>query len=449
MEYSLFGTDGIRGLVGRHPLIPSSLWAMGEGIGSYLLAKTSHPVMVLGSDTRESCNMIRSSLYGGLWSKNVTIMDVGVAPTPAISFLVQALNADMGIVISASHNPSPYNGIKFFNEKGEKFTETEKLHLEVCMKKAIKKKAHEPHINFESMPSSFYPGLSLYETFVVSLFPDLSGISVVLDCAHGALFDLAERCFRRCGATVLRVLGASPDGHNINDGVGALYPQSLAQAVCESHADLGFGFDGDGDRVMVVNAAGEVQDGDQILACLSMEDALVSGRGVVGTIMSNLGLEQFLSRRSIAFMRTDVGDQKIAEAMQACGWLLGGEPSGHILMHSILPTGDGLIAALCVAHMVLKKSIGFPVFSPVPSVLKNIPLRVLDLLAWPNVKGMIDRTQEQLQGSGRLLVRCSGTEPLLRLLVEGECPDFIQHTADTLEAYFMQVQEHRCKNSVD
>lgn len=432
MNCTLFGTDGIRTRVGNWPLTSDGLWAVGCGIGSFLKDQGLNPFIVLAYDTRESASFLETNLIRGLREKNIELQSVGVAPTPCISFLVPKVGASIGLVLSASHNPYEYNGVKFFNSKGEKLSFHEESCIEACI---LKEQENSPKvIPLCSAPAAVLP-IDTYSSFLTAVGGHLGGLRVILDCAHGALFQIAPLIFQECGAIVLDTLGCAPNGTNINEGVGSLYPQALCQAVIQQQADIGFGFDGDGDRVIVVTSQGQIMDGDQIIACLAETEG--SG-GVVGTVMSNLGLEHFLARKGIPFVRAQVGDRLIAEEMRSLGWFLGGEPCGHILARRALPTGDGLLIALMVARHIIRYGNPFPLFDPMPSILKNIPLRDKNILTRPEVQAYVQEINATL--SGRLLIRCSGTEPVVRLLVEGENKENIQHIADEVSTYLIQAQ---------
>jgi phosphoglucosamine mutase len=435
MTCDLFGTDGIRTRVGRWPLTSDGLWAIGGGIGSFLKQQQSNPWILLAYDTRESASFLETNLVEGLREEGITVESVGVAPTPCVSFLVPRVGASMGLVLSASHNTFDYNGIKFFNDKGEKLS----IHEESLLEASILRYQAKPSSITQLSPLSLsLSHLAPYQSFLSSVGQGLQGLRVVLDCANGALSHMAPVIFQECGATVLATLGCSPNGRNINEDVGSLHPETLCQAVIRYGADMGFGFDGDGDRVILVTSKGQVMDGDQIIACLAEKEG---AGGVVGTVMSNLGLELFLAQRSIPFVRAQVGDRLIAEKMRSLEWFLGGEPCGHILIRKALPTGDGLLVALMVARQVALKGIVFPLFQPIPSVLKSIPLSDKALLNRPEVQAYVQEVTSTL--SGRLLLRCSGTEPVIRLLVEGEDTQNIEQIANEMTTYLIQAQEVR------
>ena len=426
-----FGTDGIRGVYGESPLTPKELWSIGYGTARYLVESgVVRPRIILGKDTRASGDSVVRALCGGLKQGGALIDYVGVAPTPAISLLTQKNRADMGMMVSASHNPYQYNGIKFFNHRGEKLSDQEESALTAAIMNVLGVSGPEEEPALCGL-------LSGYEDFLCECVKDLKGLKVVLDCAHGAFSEIAGRVFRRCGAQVVHEIGVTPDGKNINEGVGAVYPDALAQVVRDTHADLGLAFDGDGDRVIVVDAGGgTIRDGDQILACLSKR---YGAKGVVGTVMSNLGLERFCLSHHIPFFRSQVGDRYIAQQLRSLDLTLGGEPCGHVLLTDLLPTGDGLLVGLLVAEMVAAHGNPFPLFTSVPSVLKNVAIKSKVALDRPDFIEYIQAIHQRMQGHGRFLVRSSGTEPLLRILVEGECTQLIHEVACDVEKYLIEA----------
>jgi phosphoglucosamine mutase len=360
-----FGTDGIRSIFGKSPLVPQEIWAIGYGIGQFLKQEKAFPYVILGHDTRYSCQSIEHNLCAGLAESGIYVESVGIASTPMVSFLTTAVRADLGIVISASHNSFEYNGIKIFNAKGEKLSFPQERSLQQYIQHAPEKIA-----SLKPVSRSY---THLYEDFICNFGISLKGMRLVLDSAHGALSGLAGKIFKRCGAQVLCELGNAPDGYNINAQAGSLYPNFLCQAVNQYKADLGIAFDGDGDRVILVCDKGQILDGDQIIACLAQRSAMPCS-GVVGTVMSGLGLEKFLAKQNIAFERTSVGDRYIAEKLREFNWDLGAEPCGHVIIRSLLPTGDGLIAALLIADYIKNYGNPFPLFPSFPSVLKNFSL---------------------------------------------------------------------------
>jgi phosphoglucosamine mutase len=450
---NFFGTDGIRGIYGQYPLTPSDMWALGWAVGRWILDQgASHPFVFIGKDTRASGPAVEEALTGGLIAAGVRVVSIGCAPTPAVAFLTRAHKAAMGLMISASHNPAIYNGIKFFNTSGEKLSILQEKEISLGIVQAQGKSGlgigatEEPHF------------LKDYEDFLIKNIPDIGPLRLVVDCAHGAYSDIAPRLLRSCGAIILDVLGASPDGQNINAECGAVHPQRLCHAVQYHQADAGISFDGDGDRVIIVNRNGLVQDGDQILAALAMAEIspwpldgallseiprtraqasltdgitqeLLSHFGVVGTVLSNLGLENFLKAKTIGFVRTDVGDRWIAQKLKELHWTLGGEPCGHIILADSLPTGDGLLAGLHILHHMEGNPNLFPMFQPTPSIMRNVALRIPNFAQHPEFLEYNRTLQSTLDHEQRVLLRPSGTEPVLRILVEGPCQDYVAHLA--------------------
>jgi phosphoglucosamine mutase len=462
-----FGTDGIRGIYGHYPLNPEGMWALGAALGRWILDQGHpKPFVFVGKDTRESGAIIEQALCGGLCHCGVRVISVGCAPTPAISFLTRAHRASAGLMISASHNPAVYNGIKIFNHCGDK--------LSIDQERSISSRiAHHDGLSMGSVLAEPH-FVKDYEEFLIKNTPDLPPLRIVVDCAHGAYSDIAPRVLREKGADVLDVLGCSPDGKNINAQCGAVHPERLAHAVVHHGADVGISFDGDGDRVILVTADGKIQDGDQILALLAERcahkalidlghdcghgdmntiaqgatgaeygNAHLASSGVVGTVLSNLGLERFLQSKNIPFVRTHVGDRWIAQKLKELEWTLGGESCGHIILADALPTGDGLLAGLHALHHMGKhlhrhghgaqKDLGlFPIFHPTPSAMVNMTLRVPQFCQHPKFLDYYQKIQNQMGADQRVLLRPSGTEPLLRILVEGASQEFVSLLAQTI-----------------
>jgi len=425
----LFGTDGIRGISNKYPLTPEMVQRIGIAYGTYLNSKYpgKRHTVVVGKDTRLSSDMIKCALISGLNSVGVDVIDVGVVPTPAISYFVREGNLSGGIMVSASHNPYFYNGLKFFNSWGKKFSEAEEGALElVVFNKFELPKAKDNEIGrvFEG-----YNLVEKYMKFLESASRYLAGFKVGLDCANGAPFKVAPEVFSSLGAKVF-AFNTEPDGININEGCGALYPEGLAQKVRELSLDLGFAYDGDGDRCVAVDERGQVVDGDKLIALLALHYAPKS-KEVVATVMSNLGLELYLKNLGLNLHRTPVGDRFVSEKMDQVGALVGGEQSGHIVLKEFLPTGDGILTSVIVASIVksLKK--------PLSEILKEIKLfpqklENLKVKEKPPIDSLfhlqraIKEAQELLGERGRILVRYSGTEPLLRVMVEAQNEEEIE-----------------------
>jgi phosphoglucosamine mutase len=468
-----FGTDGIRGLYGHYPLTPQGMWSLGVALGRWILDHDlANPFVFIGKDTRASCGPIEQALCGGLGSCGIPTISIGCAPTPAVSFLTRAHSASAGLMISASHNPAMYNGVKIFNRAGEKLS----IDQEHTISSYISEDHDDEH-HYGSASTPIHGGadyLKEYQDFLIQNTEPLPPLRIVVDCAHGVYSATAAHILQEKGAEVVDVLGANPDGHNINAECGAVYPQRLAHAVVHHGADVGISFDGDGDRVILVTADGKIQDGDQILALLAEKrfgthhafiglDTMATGQeqsksspsescGVVGTVLSNLGLERFLQSKHIPFVRTHVGDRWIAQKLKELGWTLGGESCGHIILADALPTGDGLLAGLHALHHIgmhihrhghgAQKDQGlFPIFQPTPSAMVNMTLRMPQFFQHPTFLDYYQKIQSQMGENQRVLLRPSGTEPLLRILVEGASQEFVSHLAQTIAK---DLDEQQC-----
>lgn len=437
MERRLFGTDGIRGLANTYPMTAEVALALGKAAGR-LFRRGEHPHrVVIGKDTRLSGYMLEPALTAGFISAGVNVMLVGPMPTPAVAFLTRSLRADLGVMVSASHNPYHDNGIKLFGPDGYKLSDALEAEIEALMAASPANGLAAPaelgrarRIDdargryIENLKSSFPKGLTL------------GGLKIAVDSAHGAAYHLAADLFFELGAEVVR-LGTQPTGLNINEECGSNHPAKLREAVLRERADLGVALDGDADRVVLIDERGELIDGDQVLGLIAESwraDQRLSGGAVVATVMSNLGLEKYLAGLKLGLHRTKVGDRYVVERMREDGCNVGGEQSGHIVLSDFATTGDGLLAALQVLAVARQRDrpvseVG-RVFSPLPQRLSNIRIeRKLDLAA-PEIVRMIDQQQARLNGTGRLLVRASGTEPVVRVMVEAEDEGLL---ADVLE----------------
>ncbi len=436
VKRKLFGTDGIRGIANKFPLTPEMIQKIGFSYGFYLKSKypEKRHTVVVGKDTRLSSDMIKAALISGLTSAGVDVIDVGVVPTPAISFLIREGFFSGGVMVSASHNPYEYNGLKFFNCEGKKFSEAEEGGLELVVFNKYELPKAEP-----SEIGRVFDGYNLveaYKKFLESASRYLAGLKVGLDCANGATFQIAPEVFSSLGAKVF-VFNAEPDGKNINDGCGALHPELLAQKVKELNLQLGFAYDGDGDRCVAVDEKGNVVDGDKLIGLLAAHYG-DRCKDVVATVMSNVGLELFLEKLGLRLHRTGVGDRLVSEKMEEVGALVGGEQSGHIILRDYLPTGDGILTSLLVASLV--KSLRKPLSEIVsqielyPQKLRNVrvkekpPIESLEKL-----QSAIKEAQKELEGRGRVLVRYSGTEPLLRIMVEADSEELIDRIIEMIE----------------
>ena len=443
MSRKYFGTDGVRGRVGQSPITPDFVMRLGYSAGKVFLAQCpmppgERPSVLIGKDTRISGYMLESALEAGFSAAGVDVCLVGPMPTPAIAYLTRALRLQAGIVISASHNPYYDNGIKFFSAQGSKLPDS----LERAIEAGIEQEMHCVDSADLGRVRRIDDARGRYIEFCKSTFPnelDLRGLKIVVDCAHGAAYHIAPDVFHELGAEVISI-GVQPNGLNINAGVGATAPQALAEAVREHGADLGIALDGDADRIQMVDAAGRLYDGDQLLYAIVRHRAQ-KGKvaGVVGTLMTNLALEHALAKLDIPFARAAVGDRYVVEMLQKEGWLYGGENSGHILTLDRHSTGDGIVAGLQVLAALRESSgdlqalLGDLVLYP--QVLINVPLA--RAFAWqeaPQVQVAQQRVEARLAGRGRVLLRPSGTEPLLRVMVEGEDAALVRTAAEEIAA---------------
>jgi phosphoglucosamine mutase len=425
-----FGTDGIRGLVGEHPITPEFVLKLGWAAGR-VLSKVGTKKVMIGKDTRISGYMLETALESGLIAAGIDVDLLGPMPTPAVAYLTNTFRAEAGIVISASHNPYFDNGIKFFSSEGEKLDDAVEL--------AIEEKIDVPMTCVESAQlgkaTRIKDAAGRYIEFCKSRFPShlsLKGYKIVLDCANGATYHIAPNVLRELGAEVYEI-GVEPDGLNINDGCGATNTEFMRKAVLDLKADLGIALDGDGDRIMMVDHTGYVVDGDEIVYIIARE-ALKKGRlkgGVVGTLMSNLGLEVALKELGIPFARANVGDRYVMSMLKEKDWQIGGENSGHVLNLAHASTGDGIIAglqvmtALCTSEMTLhelRKGV-----TKYPQKLINVRYKKgSDPLSASQVQAEIELVEEQLGEEGRVLIRKSGTEPVIRVMVEGKDNEVVE-----------------------
>lgn len=440
----LFGTDGVRG-VANADLTPELAFALGRA-GAYVLTEgRERPRLVVGRDTRRSGEMLEAALTAGILSVGGEVLSVGVLPTPAIAYLTRALGADAGVVISASHNPVEDNGIKFFSAAGYKLPDATEDRIEALLS--------EPNL-----PRPTGAGVGTRRTvgdadeiyfahLTGELGVDLAGLKIVVDAAHGAAYSVAPEILRRLGAK-LTVLNNEPTGVNINVNCGSTHPEGLQEAVRRTGADVGLAFDGDADRLIAVDERGEVVDGDQIMAILALAlraKGRLEGEGIVATSMSNMGLELALAERGLKLVRTQVGDRYVLEELLKRGWNLGGEQSGHIINLHHNTTGDGLSTALQLLGVLVeqKKRLSelAAVMQRLPQLLVNVTVRTKD--GWkenPRVAGAIKEAEARLKGRGRVVVRPSGTEPLMRIMVEGEDAALLKEIAGDLAAVIKEEQ---------
>lgn len=424
----LFGTDGIRGIANQDPLTPDLACRLGRQLVATLVNQRglSRVRLVIGRDTRLSGPMLEAALTAGALSAGAECFTVGVLPTPAIAILTRELQAHGGVVLSASHNPFEDNGIKLFSAEGSKFPDSWEAEIEARL--AAQEGGPLPSGALIGRLVPYDRAEADYIRFLRSSVPvDLEGFTLVLDCAHGATYRVAPRLFRAFGARVL-TLGARPDGTNINRRCGALFPEGLRKKVKASGAHVGFAFDGDGDRLITVDETGEVRDGDYLLAICARHlrgRGQLKGNQVVTTVMANLGLDRSLAEVGISVVKTQVGDRYVAEEMEHQGANLGGEQSGHLIFLDRAPTGDGLLSALQLLAVMREQGQGLSALArcltKVPQVLVNVPVREkppIELI--PGLEARIQEMESALNGAGRILVRYSGTEPLARVMIEGD-----------------------------
>ncbi len=440
MTRKYFGTDGIRGKVGETPITPDFVLRLGYAAGK-VLTRTGkggeRPVVLIGKDTRISGYMLESALEAGLAAAGVDVLLVGPMPTPAVAYLTRALRLSAGIVISASHNPYDDNGIKFFSGDGAKLPDTVETAIETELARPLQCKTSAQLGKVRRIDDA----VGRYIEFCKSTFPahlDLRGLKLVVDSAHGATYHIAAHVFHELGADVAQI-GNKPDGYNINAACGATQPQALQEAVKKEQADLGIALDGDGDRLVLVDNDGTIYDGDQLLYVIASHRKKrnrLKG-GVVGTLMTNLGMEHALARLKIPFVRAQVGDRYVVETLHAKGWKLGGENSGHIICLDQHTTGDGIISALQVLGALREgKATLAKTAAPVklyPQVLTNVRTeRRFDFNTDRNVKQAVAAAETVLDGSGRVLLRASGTEPVIRVMVEGKSRNVVERCAQTI-----------------
>lgn len=436
MERKYFGTDGVRGKVGNYPIVPEFVMKLGWAAGKVLSEKGTKKV-IIGKDTRISGYMLEAALEAGFSAAGVKSVLLGPMPTPAVAYLTRAFRAEAGVVISASHNPFYDNGIKFFSKDGTKLPDEIEAQIEALIDEPMT--IVDPRKVGKAVRMSDAPGR--YIEFCKSTFPNiysLEGLKIVLDCANGATYQVAPNVFKELGAEVV-VIGNTPDGLNINEGFGSTHPYNLILKVLEENADLGIAFDGDGDRVLMVDKNGKILDGDVLLYIIAKYQKQLNklNGGVVGTLMSNLGFELALKKLDIPFTRANVGDRYVMEKLLANDWYLGGENSGHIISLKHTTTGDGIISALQVLrsmceykkplHELCEELVLFP------QELVNVRLTAgFDALSDVKVKESVEKAEQRLADKGRVLLRKSGTEPLVRVMVEGEEQALVKELAQNI-----------------
>lgn len=437
----LFGTDGVRGVANLEPMTSETAMQLGRAAAHLFMRRAGRHQIVIGKDTRVSGYMLESALTSGICSMGVDVLLVGPMPTPAIAFLTRSLRADAGVMISASHNPYQDNGIKFFSSEGLKLPDELEARIEELI--VSKEIAHlRPTADAIGKAYRIDDAAGRYIEFVKQLLPknlDFQGTKLVVDCANGAAYSVAPTVLRELGAKI-EVIGNKPDGMNINAGCGAVHPELLRKTVLEQGADIGIALDGDADRAIFVCEQGKVVDGDHIMAAMALDlhrSGQLAKETIVGTVMSNFGLELAMNQAGIRLVRTAVGDRYLLERMIADGYNFGGEQSGHFIFLDHNTTGDGLISALQVLSLMKRTAKPLSeltkVMKAVPQILLNVKVsKKPELDKVPDLQDAIEASERRLNGSGRVLVRYSGTEPLLRIMVEGEREAVIREEADRL-----------------
>ncbi len=437
MVRKFFGTDGIRGKANNGTLTAELALKVGQAAGLLFQRGDHRHRVLIGKDTRLSGYMIENALVAGFTSVGMDVLLTGPIPTPAVAMLTRSMRADLGVMISASHNPYDDNGIKLFGPDGYKLSDEIEREIEGLVEADLRKRvAKSPDLGRAKRIDGVQ---DRYVEFAKRTLPKLiefDGLRIVVDCANGAAYRVAPAALWELGAEVFSV-GVDPDGFNINKECGSTAPEGLARKVREMRADIGIALDGDADRVLIIDEKGHVVDGDQLLAVIAeqwKEDGRLAKPGVVATVMSNLGLERHLGRLGVALLRTPVGDRYVLEAMREQGYNLGGEPSGHIIMSDYTTTGDGFVAALQVIAVVKKQ--GRPVsevchrFEPLPQVLKNVRFKAGKPLEDAAVRSTIAQAETRLNGHGRLVIRPSGTEPVIRVMGEGDDKLLVEELVD-------------------
>lgn len=423
-----FGTDGIRGEANRHPMTAEVALRVGMAAGKVFMSKDERRhLVVIGKDTRLSGYMIEPALVAGFASVGMDVRLLGPMPTPGVAMMTRSMRADLGVMISASHNAYSDNGIKLFGPDGFKLSDERELEIEALMDEGLQERLAAP--DALGRVSRIDDSQARYVEIAKATFPrrlGLNGLRIVIDCANGAAYKVAPTALYELGAEVIK-LGVEPNGFNINSECGSTHPEAMAKMVKEYRADIGIALDGDADRLVICDETGRVVDGDQIMALIAdhwAKRGRLAGGGVVATVMSNLGLERFLAARKLKLERTPVGDRSVMMRMREGGYNLGGEQSGHVILSDFSTTGDGLLAALQV--LAVLKEADKPMsalarqFEPVPQLLENVRFGGGRPLESEKVKGAIAQAEERLNGGGRLLVRASGTEPLIRIMAEGD-----------------------------
>ena len=449
----LFGTDGIRGAVNQAPMTPDIMQKVAQAAAQHLIesfpcSEQHRPTVVIGKDTRLSGYMIESALVSGFVSMGVDVMLLGPLPTPAVAMLTRTLRAHLGVMISASHNPFKDNGVKFFDAQGYKLTGKNEQYIEELIHRNSFTLADAENFG---KARRIEDALGRYNEFVKSSFPRgmrLDGLKIVVDCANGAAYKVAPQLLWELGADVIAI-GNTPNGININLNCGATHLALLQNAVLEHRANIGIALDGDADRLIVIDEKGQILDGDQIMALIAklwFEQGILNGSGIVATHMSNLGLERFLAVKGLQLFRSDVGDKNVLELMQIKGCNVGGEQSGHIILSDYTTTGDGLLAALQVLALMVAANIPASeighTFEPVPQILKNIRTIKRINLNDERIRYVIDSENAKLNYMGRLLVRQSGTEQLVRIMAQHDDAFLLNDVVNSISNTIISLDCH-------
>ena len=438
MGRKYFGTDGVRGRANVHPMTAEFAVKLATAVGHYFAKDAKHHRVVIGKDTRRSSYMFESALTAGFTAAGMDVFVLGPMPTPAVGRLTHSMRADIGVMISASHNPYHDNGIKFFGPDGFKLSDAVEHEIEAL----LVNESYTVNPDRIGRVTSFHDAQYRYVEFAKTALPSdvrLDGLKVVLDCANGAAYKVAPEVLWELGAEVIKV-GVEPNGKNINENCGSTSPELAAQVVVDTGADVGICLDGDADRIIIIDEKGNVADGDQLMALIATswaDQGRLKHNTLVATVMSNIGLERYLDSYGLNLKRTPVGDRYVVQEMRAGGYNLGGEQSGHIVMTDHATTGDGLIAGLQFLHMLKERQVPASVlanrFEAVPQMLKNVRFTAgtspLEAVA---VQKAIDLGNEKLGQDGRLLIRKSGTEPLIRVMGESLDPDLLEHVVNDI-----------------
>ncbi|MES2986805.1 MAG: phosphoglucosamine mutase [Pseudomonadota bacterium] len=437
MARKYFGTDGIRGATNAHPMTAAMAMKVGMAAGAHFLRGEHKHRVVIGKDTRLSGYMLENAMVAGFTSVGMDVVLVGPMPTPAVAMLTQSMRADMGVMISASHNPYCDNGIKLFGPDGYKLSDADEMAIEALIDGDVPLAAAE-HIGRARRVED---ARGRYIHAAKMTFPEeltLDGLKIVVDCANGAAYQVAPSALWELGAEVVAI-GVTPNGKNINDGVGSTAPNTLCETVVASGAHLGIALDGDADRLILVDENGKVIDGDQLMATIAggwARQGRLAGGGLVTTVMSNLGLERHLAAQGLGMVRTSVGDRYVLEKMRSSGYNVGGEQSGHIILSDYATTGDGLVASLQILAEIVRA--GAPAsevlhrFDPLPQILKNVRFKGGEPLEDARVKEVIAEAEAELEGKGRLVIRPSGTEPVIRVMAEGDEAGQVEAVVDRI-----------------